>query len=52
MPEPACAYALLEIDHSTARFEVFGRDTLRIEMPFRPSGQSPWPKPRPRVDRT
>ena len=51
LPEPACAYALLDIEHSTARLEVFGGDTLQIEMPFRPSGSSPWPLPRPRVDR-
>jgi 3',5'-cyclic-AMP phosphodiesterase len=52
LPYPACAYALLEIERSTARLEVFGRDALQIEMPFRPSGHCPWPQPRPRVDRT
>jgi predicted phosphodiesterase len=52
MPDPACTYALLEIQQSTARLEVFGRDTMLLEMPFRPSGSNPWPQPRPRVART
>jgi Icc protein len=52
MPDPACTYALLEIEQSTARLEVFGRDAMRVEMPFRPSGSSPWPEPRTRVSRT
>jgi len=51
MPDPACTYALLEIEQSTARLEVFGRDPMRVEMPFRASGSSPWPQPRPRVAR-
>jgi 3',5'-cyclic-AMP phosphodiesterase len=51
MPDPACTYALLEIEQSTARLEVFGLDTMRVEMPFRPSGSRPWPQPRPRVAR-
>jgi 3',5'-cyclic-AMP phosphodiesterase len=51
MPDPACTYALLEIEQATVRLEVFGRDTMRLEMPFRASGSSPWPQPRPRVAR-
>ena len=49
MPEPACTYALLEIDDSTARLEVFGRDPLTLDFPFAPSGARPWPTPRARV---
>jgi Icc protein len=51
MPDPACGYAMLEIDNSTARLEVFGRDPMTLEMPFVASGTRPWPKPRPRVAR-
>jgi Icc protein len=51
-PEPACTYALLEIENSTARFEVFGRDPMALTMPFVASGSRPWPTPRPRVTRT
>jgi calcineurin-like phosphoesterase family protein len=51
MPDPACSYALLEIEQSTARLEVFGRDGMRLEIPFSPSGRAPWPQPRPRVAR-
>jgi Icc protein len=51
MPEPACAYALLEIENARARLEVFGRDPVIWEFPFAASGQRRWPSPRPRVSR-
>ena len=52
MPDPACTYALLEIEDATARLEIFGRDTMTLEIPFAASGSRQWPKPRPRVART
>lgn len=51
MPDPACTYALLEIEDSAARLEVFGHDPMTLAMPFTPSGDRPWPTPRPRVAR-
>lgn len=51
MPEPACSYAMLEIDGAMARLEIFGRDPLKLELPFGPSGNRPWPTPRARVAR-
>ncbi len=51
MPDPACTYALLEVEDSIARLEVFGRDPMTLTMPFAASGSRPWPKPRPRVAR-
>jgi 3',5'-cyclic-AMP phosphodiesterase len=52
MPDPACTYALLEIENSTARLEIFGRDPVTLTMPFAASGSRQWPTPRPRVART
>ncbi len=51
MPDPTCAYALLEINDATARLQVFGHDPMTLEMPFVASGNRPWPQPRPRVAR-
>ena len=52
MPDPACAYALLEVDNARARLDVFGKDAVTWEFPLSPSGQRRWPSPRPRVPRT
>jgi 3',5'-cyclic-AMP phosphodiesterase len=51
MPDPACSYALLEIDGPTARLQVLGRDPLTLSFPFAASDNRPWPPPRPRVAR-
>ncbi|MDO8358742.1 MAG: metallophosphoesterase [Devosia sp.] len=52
MPDPASAFALLEIDDRVAaRFQVFGRDPLSLEIPFMAPGLHPWPEPRALVAR-
>lgn len=51
MPHPACSYAMMEIDGSLGRLQVFGRDPLTLGFPFVPSGSRRWPPPRPRVAR-
>ncbi|HBU1712326.1 MULTISPECIES: metallophosphoesterase family protein [Enterobacteriaceae] len=41
-PEPATAYAILDIKESEFTLEVFGRDPFFIRLPFRASGTQKW----------
>lgn len=41
-PEPATAYAMLEVKDGTFTLEVFGRDPFFVKLPFRASGAQKW----------
>ncbi len=45
MPEPAGAYAMLEIANGQLDLVVHGEDPFAARMPFRASGQRPWMQP-------
>lgn len=45
MPEPAAAFAMLEISESELDLVVHGEDPFAARMPFRASGARPWMQP-------
>lgn len=46
MPEPAAAYALVEITDGEMAVTVYGEDRFHARVPFRASGERPWMAPR------
>jgi 3',5'-cyclic-AMP phosphodiesterase len=45
MPEPAAAFAMLDISESELDLVVHGEDPFAVRMPFRASGVRPWMQP-------
>lgn len=45
MPEPAAAFAMLEIGDKELELVVHGEDPFAARMPFRASGERPWIQP-------